>query len=106
MFTSKFHFVTKFEPGASKISLSTLSSENLWKKSGRLGNGNKEVFLITMSCFQENNLCNALQLFRLEDRKSAKLLLSPTHEEEITSLVSSIIKSYKDLPLRLYQISS
>ncbi|TDZ22983.1 putative proline--tRNA ligase [Colletotrichum orbiculare MAFF 240422] len=32
-------------------------------------------------------------------------MLSPTHEEEITSLVASSVKSYKDLPLRLYQIT-
>ena len=40
------------------------------------------------------------------DRKGGKFLLSPTHEEEITSLVASIVISYKELPLRLYQISS
>lgn len=45
-----------------------------------------------------------IQLFRLKDRKGGKYLLSPTHEEEITSLVGSIVKSYKELPLRLYQI--
>ena len=39
------------------------------------------------------------------DRKGGKFLLSPTHEEEITSLVGSIVKSYRELPLRLYQIS-
>lgn len=72
--------------GASKVSLSTLSSEELWRKSGRLEKGTQE-------------------LFHLEDRRGAKLLLSPTHEEEITSLVSDIVKSYKDLPLRLYQVS-
>jgi len=33
-------------------------------------------------------------------------LLSPTHEEEITTLVSSLVKSHKQLPLRLYQIST
>lgn len=49
---------------------------------------------------------SGLQLFRLHDRKEAGYLLSPTHEEEITSLVGSIVKSYKDLPLRLYQISA
>ncbi|KAH0561947.1 hypothetical protein GP486_003343 [Trichoglossum hirsutum] len=38
-------------------------------------------------------------------RKESRYLLSPTHEEEITSLVDSVIKSYKELPLRLYQIS-
>ena len=32
-------------------------------------------------------------------------LLAPTHEEEITSLVARTVKSYKDLPLRLYQIT-
>lgn len=33
-------------------------------------------------------------------------MLSPTHEEEITTLVASTLTSYKTLPLRLYQISS
>lgn len=45
------------------------------------------------------------QYFDLEDRKGVKYLLSPTHEEEITSLVASIVKSFRELPLRLYQIS-
>ncbi|POS87129.1 hypothetical protein EPUL_000720, partial [Erysiphe pulchra] len=72
--------------GASRLSLSSVSSEELWQKSGRLEKAKSEVF-----CF--------------EDRKSAKYLLSPTHEEEITSLVSSIVKSYKELPLRVYQIT-
>lgn len=72
--------------GASKLSLSTFSSEDLWKKTGRLDSSSSE-------------------LFRLQDRKGGKYLLSPTHEEEITSLVGSIVKSYKELPLRLYQIS-
>ena len=32
-------------------------------------------------------------------------MLAPTHEEEITSLVAKTVKSYKELPLRLYQIT-
>ncbi|KAI9488779.1 hypothetical protein BDB00DRAFT_26720 [Zychaea mexicana] len=32
------------------------------------------------------------------------MLLSPTHEEEITQLVASELKSAKQLPIRLYQI--
>lgn len=32
-------------------------------------------------------------------------MLSPTHEEEITTLVAGTLKSYRDLPLRLYQTS-
>lgn len=47
-----------------------------------------------------------IQLFKFEDRKQVPYLLSPTHEEEITWLVSRISQSYKDLPLRLYQISA
>ncbi|GAB7361109.1 hypothetical protein MBLNU230_g1147t1 [Neophaeotheca triangularis] len=72
--------------GASKVSLSSLSSEELWRRSGRL-QGRDAEFL------------------RLADRKGAKYLLAPTHEEEITSIVAEAVNSYKDLPLRLYQIS-
>ncbi|KAH7403588.1 prolyl-tRNA synthetase-like protein [Cadophora sp. MPI-SDFR-AT-0126] len=75
-----------FQLGASKLALSSISSEELWAKSGRLKNASSE-------------------LFRFSDRKDAKYLLSPTHEEEITTLVSSTVKSYKELPVRLYQIS-
>jgi len=46
-----------------------------------------------------------VQLFHVKDRKGTAYLLSPTHEEEITSLVAEIVKSYKELPLRLYQIT-
>ncbi|KAH7330061.1 prolyl-tRNA synthetase-like protein [Rhexocercosporidium sp. MPI-PUGE-AT-0058] len=75
-----------FQLGASKLALSSISSEELWAKSGRLTNASSE-------------------LFHFSDRKDAKYLLSPTHEEEITTLVSSTVKSYKELPVRLYQIS-
>ncbi|KAL6833103.1 hypothetical protein J3E69DRAFT_322966 [Trichoderma sp. SZMC 28015] len=72
--------------GASKLALSTLTTEELWRKSGRLDKVSSE-------------------LFRLHDRKEVPIMLSPTHEEEITSLVASTLKSYKDLPLKLYQIT-
>lgn len=60
--------------------------------------------------FKRRILCakhvlTGLQLFRFSDRKEGKYLLSPTHEEEITALVARSMKSYKNLPLRLYQIS-
>ena len=73
--------------GASKVSLSSLSSEELWAKSGRLEKGRSS------------------ELLRLEDRKGAKYLLSPTHEEEITNIVANAVHSYKELPLRLYQVT-
>jgi prolyl-tRNA synthetase len=72
--------------GATKVSLSSISSEELWQRSGRL-EGRDSEFL------------------RLQDRKGAKYLLSPTHEEEITEIVANAVNSYKDLPLRLYQVT-
>lgn len=45
------------------------------------------------------------KLFRFTDQKDVPLMLSPTHEEEITKLVGDMLNSYKTLPLRLYQIS-
>lgn len=70
--------------GASKVSLSSISSEELWERTGRL---------------------EGKELLRLKDRNDSGLLLGPTHEEEITQLVRNTVKSYKELPLRLYQIS-
>ncbi|OJD18297.1 proline-tRNA ligase [Emergomyces pasteurianus Ep9510] len=71
--------------GASKLSLSSISSQALWEKSGRL---------------QKDS-----EFFKFKDRKETRFLLSPTHEEEITSLVAGVVNSYRDLPLRVYQIS-
>ncbi|KUI60470.1 Proline--tRNA ligase [Cytospora mali] len=72
--------------GASRVQLSAISSEALWEQSGRLSKIGSE-------------------LFRLTDRKEGRYLLAPTHEEEITTLVARSVKSYKNLPLRLYQIT-
>lgn len=45
-------------------------------------------------------------LLRLEDRKGGEYHLAPTHEEIVTDLVRREIKSYRQLPLNLYQIQS
>ncbi|KAI0525788.1 class II aaRS and biotin synthetase [Xylaria bambusicola] len=71
--------------GASKVSLSSISSQALWQQTNRLEGYGQE-------------------LFRFTDRKEVPYILAPTHEEEITKLVAKTIKSYKTLPLRLYQI--
>lgn len=71
--------------GASKVSLSSISSQALWQQTNRLEGYGPE-------------------LFRFTDRKDVPLLLAPTHEEEITTLVAKTTKSYKSFPLRLYQI--
>ncbi|KAF2234898.1 prolyl-tRNA synthetase [Viridothelium virens] len=71
--------------GASKLSLSSVSSSELWQKTGRLDETSTEFL-------------------QIQDRRNSGYLLSPTHEEEITTLIKGTVKSYKDLPLRLYQI--
>ena len=43
------------------------------------------------------------ELFRLKDRKNAEFCLAPTAEEAITDLTRSFIKSYRQLPIMLYQ---
>ncbi len=45
-------------------------------------------------------------LFRLQDRKGNDLLLGPTHEEMFTLMVKGEYSSYRDLPLRIYQIQT
>ena len=45
-------------------------------------------------------------LFRLKDRKDGEYHLGPTHEEIITDLVRREVKSYRQLPLNLYQIQT
>jgi prolyl-tRNA synthetase len=42
-------------------------------------------------------------LFKLTDRKGADLVLAMTHEEAVTTHVAQVVRSYRDLPLILYQ---
>lgn len=46
------------------------------------------------------------EMFRLRDRHNRDFCLGPTHEEMITSLVRSDVRSYRQLPLMLYQIQN
>ncbi|XP_058453287.1 probable proline--tRNA ligase, mitochondrial [Malaya genurostris] len=74
--------------GAEKLTLPTLISSNLWRKSGRL------------------ELADA-ELMKTIDRHGKTLILGPTHEESITTLIAAISPvSYRQFPLRLYQIST
>ncbi len=56
--------------------------------------------------WQESNRYESYgpNLFKLKDRKDRDLILGPTHEETMTEIVRDSIKSYKKLPLLLYQI--
>jgi prolyl-tRNA synthetase len=46
------------------------------------------------------------EMFRLKDRHNREFCLGPTHEEMITTLVRSDVRSYRQLPLKLYQIQN
>lgn len=72
-----------------KISMPLLTSSELWKKSGRF---NPET---------------TTEILTTKDRHDKIQILSPTHEESVTSLIASISpSSYKNFPLRLYQIGT
>ncbi len=45
-------------------------------------------------------------LFKLKDRRGRDMVLAPTHEEVITSLVAEFVRSYRDLPQLIYQINT
>jgi len=42
------------------------------------------------------------ELFKLQDRRGAELVLAMTHEEVVTQHVAQVVRSYRDLPLMLY----
>ena len=71
--------------GAQEVSLPVLQPAGLWEKTGRYGID---------------------ELFRLEDRKGSPMVLAMTHEEALTDLVAREVRSYRDLPLMLYQIQT
>lgn len=46
------------------------------------------------------------ELLRIQDRHERDFCLGPTHEEVITDLIRNNVKSYKELPLNIYQIQT
>jgi prolyl-tRNA synthetase len=46
------------------------------------------------------------ELFKLEDRKGAEMVLAMTHEEVVTTHAAQLIRSYRDLPLMLFHIQT
>ena len=75
------------EAGAQEISMSFVTSADLWRESGRFDVYGKE-------------------LLRFKDRKENDFVLSPTNEESVVALVRGKVTSYKQLPLNLYQINT
>jgi prolyl-tRNA synthetase len=46
------------------------------------------------------------ELFKLQDRRGAELVLAMTHEEVVTFHVAQLVRSYKELPLILYHFQT
>jgi prolyl-tRNA synthetase len=70
-----------------ELLMPALQQAELWQETGRWDNYGGE-------------------LFRVKDRHNRDFALGATHEEVITSLVRDEVKSYKKLPLTLYQIQT
>jgi len=73
--------------GCQELLMPTVQPKELWEESGRWRFYGKE-------------------LLRLRDRKEADFCLGPTHEEIITDIVRKLVRSYKQLPINLYQIQT
>ncbi len=73
--------------GAEEVVMPMVVPSELWKESGRWDEYGKE-------------------LLRIKDRHERDFCLGPTHEEVITDMVKRDVKSYKALPLNLFQIQS
>ena len=67
--------------GGQELLMPVLQPAELWQRSGRYP---------------------IAELFKLQDRKGADMVLAMTHEECITSHVAQLVRSYRDLPLILY----
>ena len=71
--------------GAQELMLPVMVDAELWRESGR-------------------HDAYGPELMRFEDRHGREFVLGPTHEETITDLVKNELRSYKQLPVNLYQI--
>lgn len=72
--------------GCHRLLMPTLQPASLWQESGRYDDYGKEML-------------------RIRDRHERDLLYGPTHEEVVTDVARTFLKSYRDLPKVLYQIS-
>ncbi|MBQ8697570.1 MAG: proline--tRNA ligase [Schwartzia sp.] len=73
--------------GGQEIAMPIVQPSELWKETGRW-----EVY--------------GDEMFRVNDRHGREFCLGPTHEEMVTSIVRDEVRSYKQLPLLLYQIQN
>ncbi|AGU80977.1 proline--tRNA ligase [Streptococcus sp. HMSC034B03] len=73
--------------GAVEMLAPALLSADLWRESGRYDTYGED-------------------LYKLKNREGSDFILGPTHEETFTAIVRDSVKSYKQLPLNLYQIQA
>ncbi|MDR2367246.1 MAG: proline--tRNA ligase [Deltaproteobacteria bacterium] len=73
--------------GAREVLLPAVQPAELWKESGRFDKYGPE-------------------LLRFKDRHDRDCVVGPTHEEVITDLIRREVRSFRDLPLNLYQIQT
>ena len=73
--------------GAVEMLAPALLTADLWRESGRYGTYGED-------------------LYKLKNRDQSDFILGPTHEETFTNLIRDAVKSYKQLPLNLYQIQA
>jgi prolyl-tRNA synthetase len=71
--------------GSGELLMPVLQPAELWRRSGRY---------------------KIPELFKLDDRRGADMVLAMTHEECLTFHISSIVRSYRDLPLFLYHFQT
>ncbi len=76
--------------GAQECLLPQLQPASLWQESGRWDTYTKAEGI----------------MFALTDRREQALALGPTHEEVITAIARDMIRSYRQLPLHLYQLQT
>ncbi len=73
--------------GAQEIMMPAICPAELWQESGRWNAYGRE-------------------LLRIKDRHDRDFCFGPTHEEVVTDIVRKEVRSYRDLPLNLYQIQT
>ncbi len=73
--------------GAQEVLMPAVQPASIWQESGRWEFYGRE-------------------LLRMTDRKGGEFCLGPTHEEVVTDLVRGELRSYRDMPLNLFQVQT
>ena len=71
--------------GAQEIMMPIMQPAEIWQESGRWG-------------------AYGAEMIRLKDRHNREYCLGPTHEEMVTTLIKGDVRSYRQLPMNVYQI--